>query len=92
LIRCIGKRPEQQHYIFAGCVQTLQQRHKAPLLNAIVGFHLLEHDPAKWELIFARGKREAFAGRSSTKTLDLDPIQSNWIMIYCARATRNSSI
>ena len=35
--------------------------------------------------VSARDKREAFAGRSSTKTLDPDPIQSNRIRICCAR-------
>lgn len=40
---------------------------------------------------FTRDKREAFAGRSFTKT-SLIPIQSDRILIYCARATRNSPI
>ena len=65
---------------------------QAPLPNAIVGLWLREHDPdpqgrvcAKRVPVFARDKREAFAGRSSTKTSDPDPIQSNRIRICCAR-------
>ena len=65
---------------------------QAPLPNAIVGLWLREHDPdpqgrvcAKRVPVSARDKREAFAGRSSTKTLDPDPIQSNRIRICCAR-------
>ena len=52
---------------------------------------LLEHDPEKWEPVFPRDKREAFARRScSNKKLDHDPIEFNRIMIeapsdvYCS--------
>jgi hypothetical protein len=41
-----------------------------------------EHDPEKWEPVFPRDKREAFARRScSNKGWDHDPIQSDRIMI-----------
>ena len=87
----------RQHYIQCGMRPNPSAKTiHAPLPNAIVGFWLREHDPdpqgrvcARRVPVFARDKREAFAGRSSTKTSDPDPIQSNRIGICCARELPN---
>lgn len=69
----------RQHYIQCGMRPNPSAKTiHAPLPNAIVGFWLREHDPdpqgrvcARRVPVFARDKREAFAGRSSTRNFSL---------------------
>ena len=89
----------RQHYIQCGMRPNPSAKTiHAPLPNAIVGLWLREHDPdpqsrvcARRVPVFARDKREAFAGRSSTKTSDPIVNQSDQDLLR-ARATRNFSL